>query len=76
MATCYEADSYSAHLERAEEMGLRVAVYLSRRVMLDIDTPEDIKELLRVGGNTAAFSFLREKTAGKFLKKRLKQLSG
>lgn len=76
MATCYEGDSYNAHLERAEEMRLRVAVYLSRRVMLDIDTPEDIKELLRVGGNTATFSFLREKTAGKFLKKRLKQLSG
>jgi len=39
-----------------------VAVYLSRRVMLDIDTPEDI-EFLRGGGSTAAFRFLREKTA-------------
>ncbi len=70
IATCYEDDSYDTHLQRATEKRLKVAVYLSRRVMLDIDTPEDFEEFLKIGGDTPTYSFLRDKTTGKTLEKR------
>ncbi|MEM3736669.1 MAG: 2-phospho-L-lactate guanylyltransferase [Candidatus Bathyarchaeia archaeon] len=58
--TCYENESYTAHIRMAKERGLKLSVYFSKRVMLDIDTPEDVEEFLRVGGDTFTHRFLRK----------------
>jgi len=47
--TSYDNDSYNTHLKRATARALRLSIYLSKRVMLDVDTPEDL-ELLKVEG--------------------------
>lgn len=65
MRTFYEQDSFNSHLQEATRKGLRVKVILSRRVMLDIDTRDDLFEFLSKERPCSTYDWLV-----KFLKKR------
>ncbi len=59
----YDRDSFWNHLRSAAEKGLRVGVYTSRGVLLDVDTESDAKEAARVGRRAKSVSFLRRRLA-------------
>ena len=44
--TYYDSDSYQAHVESARELGIPVKLFFSKKLMHDIDTPEDARELV------------------------------
>jgi len=56
--TRYEQNSFRSHLRLAASSGVRVAVYMSRNVMLDVDSPEDLKNLLSVRSDASSWRFL------------------
>ena len=56
--TYYDRESFRSHLAEAKRRRLCVKLLLSRRVMLDIDTPEDIKQFLSINSNTLTYEFL------------------
>ncbi len=64
--TCYDADSFRGHLTAAEALGLKAKVYLSARVMLDLDLPEDVYQFLRLktGFHTETYRFLSKLRLG------------
>jgi len=57
--TSYEKDSFRSHLKAGLSKGLKVKVYLSLRVMLDLDLPQDLKHFLRLKAslNTETYRF-------------------
>jgi len=59
METSYDRDSFKNHLASALSRSLTVKVYLSLRVMLDLDLPEDLQHFLRLkaGLNTETYRF-------------------
>ena len=61
----YEQNSFFSHLAECFRLGVKVSIYVSKRVMLDIDCFEDLVEFLRLGGKKHSFRFLR-KTGLKF----------
>ena len=62
LETSYDADSFRSHLAAGKLKGLKVKVYLSGRVMLDLDLPEDLELFLRLeaGRNTETYRFASE----------------
>jgi len=60
--TSYDADSFRGHLSAGRLKGLKVKVYLSGRVMLDLDTPEDVELFLKLeaGMNTETYRYASE----------------
>lgn len=60
--TSYDADSFRGHLSAGRLKGLRVKVYLSGRVMLDLDVPEDLELFLKLEAsmNTETYRFALE----------------
>jgi 2-phospho-L-lactate guanylyltransferase len=44
--TFFDADSYENHLASAKEIGIPVRVVTTRKMMLDIDNPDDVRMLL------------------------------
>jgi 2-phospho-L-lactate guanylyltransferase (CobY/MobA/RfbA family) len=61
MKTLYDSDSYESHVRTATELGIPVKLFFSKRVMSDVDTPEDARQLAKEtgppGGET--FEFLK-----------------
>ena len=59
MKTLYDSDSYESHVRTATELGIPVKLFLSKRVMCDVDTPEDARQLAKEtgpsGGGTLEF---------------------
>lgn len=51
--------SFRKHLDQALEKGLNADVLRLPGLMFDIDTPEDVAELLAAGGDNQVSSFLR-----------------
>jgi len=47
METHYDEDSYKIHLTTAESKTASTALVLIRRIMLDIDEPEDLSYILK-----------------------------
>ena len=46
---CHFGDgSFAEHKTRAEQAGATVQVFRSERLMLDLDTPEDLREYLQL----------------------------
>ncbi|RLI24731.1 MAG: 2-phospho-L-lactate guanylyltransferase [Candidatus Hecatellales archaeon] len=62
LQTSYDADSFRSHLSAGRLRGLRVKVYLSGRVMLDLDLPEDLELFLRLEAsrNTETYRYASE----------------
>ncbi len=65
--TCYEQNSFFSHLVEALKNNVKVSVYCSKTVMLDVDKVEDLKEFIRFGKKTNAYRFLKENLNLKFL---------
>ena len=57
----YEQNSFFSHLAECFRLGVKVSVYVSRRIMLDVDCYEDLAEFLRLGEGKNSYRFLREK---------------
>jgi 2-phospho-L-lactate/phosphoenolpyruvate guanylyltransferase len=59
MKTLYDSDSYESHVRTATELGIPVKLFFSKRVMSDVDTPEDARQLAKEtgppGGETLEF---------------------
>lgn len=57
--TFYDKNSFHSHLDAAKKVKARSLIYLSERLMLDIDTNDDISELLNRKSNTRTAQFLK-----------------
>jgi len=57
---CYGSDSFRMHLDSAIALRVRVEVYESPRLSLDIDSPEDLKAFLRNPSKTFTYKLLSE----------------
>jgi 2-phospho-L-lactate guanylyltransferase len=47
METHYDEDSYKIHLTTANNKSAKPALVLIRRIMLDVDEPEDLQTILK-----------------------------
>jgi len=54
----YGENSFNIHVERALKAGAKLKVIKLFRIALDIDTIEDLKELIKLGDNTLTKNFL------------------
>jgi 2-phospho-L-lactate guanylyltransferase len=57
--------SFQAHVDQAQSKGVPVEVLRLRGLMFDIDTPEDVAELLACAPQSRAASFLQSACASK-----------
>jgi 2-phospho-L-lactate guanylyltransferase len=60
MNSFFGKDSFQRHLINAEKTGLKIQIYQSPTVSLDIDTVEDIKRFNEIKGNTLTHSLLEK----------------
>ncbi|HEY3095075.1 MAG TPA: 2-phospho-L-lactate guanylyltransferase [Nitrososphaera sp.] len=61
MKTYYDNDSYRTHMKAACEGGIPVKLFLSKKIMADIDTPEDVRQLANEAGSGKTLEFIRSK---------------
>ena len=61
ITTYYDNNSYEAHIKAARELEIPVKLFFSKKLMSDIDTPEDAKQLARESGTGRTLEFLRAK---------------
>ena len=63
IATFYDSNSYNMHIKAAESIGISIKYFFSKTLMYDIDTPEDVVQLMREEAGTTARSieFLKSK---------------
>lgn len=55
----YDQDSFSNHLTVAVEKKVKTTIYISRNIILDIDTPKDLKDFLKCR-EACSYGFIRE----------------
>jgi 2-phospho-L-lactate guanylyltransferase len=65
METYYDRDSYETHIKTAGRLGVPVKLFFSKKLMSDVDTPEDARQLTKEAGTSKTFEFLRSRL-GKF----------
>lgn len=58
--TYYDQDSFNNHIKEAERNKVRLKICLSKRVMLDIDTPKDVEEFFSEESSTETYRYLRK----------------
>jgi 2-phospho-L-lactate/phosphoenolpyruvate guanylyltransferase len=61
LKTSYDEDSFNAHIRAATKSGIPIKVFLSKRIMLDLDTTEDIKILMNQGITNLPLDYLKSK---------------
>jgi 2-phospho-L-lactate guanylyltransferase len=61
LKTSYDEDSFNAHIRTATKFGIPIKVFLSKRIMLDLDTAEDIKILMNQGMTNLPLAYLKSK---------------
>ncbi len=61
LKTYYDEDSFNAHIRAATKIGIPIKVFLSMRIMLDLDTTEDIKILMNQGITNLPLDYLKSK---------------
>jgi 2-phospho-L-lactate guanylyltransferase len=61
LKTSYDEDSFNAHVRAATKVGIPIKVFLSKRIMLDLDTAEDIKILMNQGITNHPLAYLKSK---------------
>ena len=59
LSLSYDNDSFWNHLRASGRMGLSVAVVSKPGLSFDLDSPEDLSKLAKVGGNSPAVLFAR-----------------
>ncbi len=58
-------DSFNRHTEKAAAKHVKTKVYVSSRIILDIDSGKDLSILLKAGKQTGSYRFLTKSTWGK-----------
>jgi 2-phospho-L-lactate/phosphoenolpyruvate guanylyltransferase len=61
LKTYYDEDSFNAHIRAATKVGIPIKVFLSKRIMLDLDTTEDIKVLMNQEITNLPLDYLKSK---------------
>jgi 2-phospho-L-lactate guanylyltransferase len=61
MQTHYDNDSYEAHIKSAGMLGIPVKLFFSRKLMFDVDTPEDARQLAKETVSSKTLEFLKSK---------------
>jgi 2-phospho-L-lactate guanylyltransferase len=59
METYYDNDSYETHIKVASGRGIPVKFFFSKRLMSDIDTPEDARHLATEAGSGKTLEFIK-----------------
>lgn len=59
--TYYDSDSYETHIKAAGSLGISVKLFFSKKLMHDIDTPEDARQLAKESGSGKTLEFLKSK---------------
>lgn len=67
--TYFGPRSFEKHVDEASRRGISTKIYRSPRVSLDIDSVQDLKSLLKVGGGTASRRFLEQIKMDEHLRK-------
>jgi 2-phospho-L-lactate guanylyltransferase len=62
---CFGPNSFRKHCDQAESRGLPLKVMRPAGIVFDIDTPEDVAELLERAPESRIARLLREQTAGR-----------
>ena len=58
--THYDEDSYEIHVQKAKEHKVPVKIVMNRRLMLDLDEPNDISHIISGDSSTRTVSYLQE----------------
>ena len=61
LKTSYDEDSFNAHIRAATKVGIVIKIFLSKRIMLDLDTTEDIRILMNQGITNLPVDYLKSK---------------
>jgi 2-phospho-L-lactate/phosphoenolpyruvate guanylyltransferase len=61
MKTLYDKDSFNSHIRAAVKMNVPIRFFLSRRMMKDLDSAEDIRILMKEQVLNLPLAFLRSK---------------
>ena len=61
MRTFYENDSFNAHLRLAKKLKVSLKVFLSNRIMLDLDTIEDVRIVIERRTANGPVAYLKSK---------------
>jgi 2-phospho-L-lactate/phosphoenolpyruvate guanylyltransferase len=61
METYYDNDSYETHIKAASQRGIPVKLFFSKKLMSDIDTPEDARQLAKEAGSGKTLEFIKSK---------------
>jgi len=59
--TFYDNESYKAHIRAATELGIQVKLFFSKKLMADLDTPEDARQIAKEEGISRTLDFLKTK---------------
>lgn len=59
--TYYDKDSYETHIESAGNLGIPVKLFFSKKLMSDVDTVEDARQLTKEAGASKTLEFLKSK---------------
>lgn len=60
--TYYDSDSYETHIKAAGKLGIPVKLFFSKKLMSDVDTPEDARQLAKEVGAGKTLEFLKSKS--------------
>ncbi|MFY9795543.1 MAG: 2-phospho-L-lactate guanylyltransferase [Candidatus Nitrosopolaris sp.] len=61
LKTYYDEDSFNAHIRAATKVGIPIKVFLSKRIMVDLDTTEDIRILMKQRITNLPLDYLKSK---------------
>lgn len=61
METYYDSASYESHIKAAGKLGVPVKLFFSKKLMADVDTPEDARQLAKEAGTGKTLEFLRSR---------------
>jgi 2-phospho-L-lactate guanylyltransferase len=59
IASCFGPGSFQAHLDQAQQRGVRATVRRPAGLLFDVDTPEDVDELLKRAPDSRTAQWLR-----------------
>jgi 2-phospho-L-lactate/phosphoenolpyruvate guanylyltransferase len=61
LKTHYDDDSFNAHIRAAAQFGIPIKVILSQRIMIDVDSIEDVRILMKKRVTTLPLVYLKSK---------------
>ncbi|HYT46128.1 MAG TPA: 2-phospho-L-lactate guanylyltransferase [Methylomirabilota bacterium] len=67
LKTHYDEDSFNAHIRAATQFGIPIKVFLSQRIMIDLDSTEDIKILMKKRITNLPVAYLKSKMRNSLL---------